>query len=78
MDRHPVTGQGSLQIGFERHGGFGEELAEIMKLEAVQGVDFTWETAHSQILHELTWQERLASQKLESGHHFLGVFYLVR
>ena len=41
----------------ERHGGYGAELAELAKLEALHG-EFTWEAAHSQVVYELTWRDK--------------------
>ena len=44
----------------ERHGDFSEELTKIIKLESVHGAEFTWETAHSHVLYEVTWRDKLA------------------
>ena len=46
----------------ERHGGYGAELAELAKLEALHG-EFTWEAAHSQVVYELTWRDKRKGQQ---------------
>ena len=55
-----ITPQRAKQVwrqALELHGGYGAELAELAKLQAVHG-QFTWEVAHSQVVHELTWRDK--------------------
>ena len=49
----------------ERHGGYGAELAEVAKLEALHG-EFTWEALHSQVMYELTWRDK---RKWQTNRH---------
>ena len=55
-----ITPQRAKQVwrrALEFHGGYGAELAELAKLEALHG-EFTWEAAHSQVVYELTWRDK--------------------
>ena len=41
----------------DHHAGYGTELVELAKLEALHG-EFTCEAPHSQVLYELTWCDK--------------------
>ena len=55
-----ITPQHAKQVwrqALERHGGYGAEVAELAKLEALQA-EFTWVAAHSQVVYELAWRNK--------------------
>ena len=60
-----ITPQRAKQVwrqALERHGGYGAELAQLAKLQAMHG-DFTWEASHSQVMYEHTWCEKRKRQQ---------------
>ena len=53
----PQRGKQVWRLALERHGGYGAELAELAKSEALHG-EFTPEATHSQVVYELTWRDK--------------------
>ena len=55
-----ITPQRAKQVwpqALEPHGGYGAELAELAKLEALHG-EFAWDAAHFQVVYDLTWRDK--------------------